>query len=153
MGSYGSNYPTDSVKALKEVVLRIGFNPTRSTSPCYNPTHASWLGKKEERKKYRMWADAQRDGRPVEYMWRSLRKFRNSIPCRLLPRRKVWLTPTTRVPCSSAANIGERKIWTQSEFCTWQNSLRRKQPPKMYMRIMYQPRGWPNIVQSLVDIP
>jgi len=34
-----SSDPTDSVKALKEVVvLRIGFNPTRSTSPCYNPT-------------------------------------------------------------------------------------------------------------------
>ena len=32
---------TDSVKALKQVVvLRIGFNPTRSTSPCYSPTHA-----------------------------------------------------------------------------------------------------------------
>ena len=38
---YGSNDPTNSVKALKEVVvLRIGFNPTRSNSPCYNPTHA-----------------------------------------------------------------------------------------------------------------
>ena len=36
-GFYGSNGPTNSVKALKEVVvLRIGFNPTRSTSPCYN---------------------------------------------------------------------------------------------------------------------
>jgi len=23
-----------------------------------------------------------------------------------------------RVPCSNAANIGERKSWTQSEFCT-----------------------------------
>ena len=31
--------PTVS-KSLKEVVfLRIGFNPTRSTSPCYKPTH------------------------------------------------------------------------------------------------------------------
>jgi len=41
MGFYGSNDPTDSVKALKEaVVLRTGFNPTRSTSPCYNITHA-----------------------------------------------------------------------------------------------------------------
>ena len=41
MGFYGSNDPTDSVKALKEVVvLRIGFNPTRSTSPCYKPIHA-----------------------------------------------------------------------------------------------------------------
>ena len=40
-GFYGLNDPTDSVKALKEVVvLRIGFNPTRSTSPCYKPTHA-----------------------------------------------------------------------------------------------------------------
>ena len=41
MGFYGSNDPTDSVKALKEVVvLRIGFNPSRSTSPCYTSTHA-----------------------------------------------------------------------------------------------------------------
>jgi len=41
MGFYESNDPTDSVKALKGVVvLRIGFNPTRSTSPCYNTTHA-----------------------------------------------------------------------------------------------------------------
>jgi len=30
-----------TVKALKEVVvLRTVFNPTRSTSPCYKPTHA-----------------------------------------------------------------------------------------------------------------
>jgi len=29
----------------------------------------------------RMWVDAQRDGRPAEYRWRPLRKFRNSIPC------------------------------------------------------------------------
>ena len=30
---------SNSVKALQEVVLlRIGFNPTRSTSPCYNRT-------------------------------------------------------------------------------------------------------------------
>ena len=36
MGFYGSNDPINSIKALKEVVfLRIGFNPTRSTSPCY----------------------------------------------------------------------------------------------------------------------
>jgi len=35
------NNPTDSVKGPKEViVVRRGFNPTRSTSPCYNPTHA-----------------------------------------------------------------------------------------------------------------
>jgi len=38
-----------------------------------------------------MWANAQRDGRPVEYRWRPL--FNTA----------VWLTPTTRVPYSNAA--------------------------------------------------
>jgi len=27
----------------------------------------------------------------------------------LVPRRKVWLMPSAGVPCSNAANIGERK--------------------------------------------
>jgi len=38
-----------------------------------------------------MWANAQRDGRLAEYRWPPVQ------------RRKVWLTPTTRVPCSNAA--------------------------------------------------
>ena len=38
-----------------------------------------------------MWANAQPDGRPAEYRWRSL--FNAA----------VWLTPTTSVPCSNAA--------------------------------------------------
>ena len=38
-----------------------------------------------------MWANAQRDGRAVEYSWRPL--FNDT----------VWLTPTTRVPSSNAA--------------------------------------------------
>jgi len=42
----------------------------------------------------------------------------------LVPRPKVWLTPAARVPCSNAANIGEGKTWTQSEFCSWQNSVK-----------------------------
>jgi len=29
----------------------------------------------------RMWADAQRDGRPAEYRWRPLLKFGNSVNC------------------------------------------------------------------------
>jgi len=50
--------------------------------------------KKEERKKeLEMWANAQRDGRPAENRWRSLS----------LSNAAVWLTPTTRVPCSNAA--------------------------------------------------
>jgi len=37
----------------------------------------------------------------------------------LVPCHKVWLTAARQVPCSNAANIGERKTWTQSEFCSW----------------------------------
>jgi len=33
-------------------------------------------------------------------------------------RHKVCLTPAAGVPCGDAANIGERKTWTQGEFCT-----------------------------------
>ena len=36
-----------------------------------------------------MWANAQPDGRPAEHRWRPL--FNDT----------VWLTPTTRVPCSN----------------------------------------------------
>jgi len=43
-------------------------------------------------KELEMWANAQRDGRPAYYRWRPL--FNAA----------VWLTPTTRVPCSNAAN-------------------------------------------------
>jgi len=52
----------------------------------------------------------------------------------LVPRYKVWLTDTARVPCSNAANIGERKTWTQSEFCTWQNSVRGQESQKIYIQ-------------------
>jgi len=38
-----------------------------------------------------MWANAQRDGRPAEYRRRP--QFNAA----------VWLTPTTRMPCSNAA--------------------------------------------------
>jgi len=57
-----------------------------------------------------MRADAQRDGRPAEDRWR------RSVIAFLVRRRNVSLTPTARVLCSKAANIGERKTWTQSEF-------------------------------------
>jgi len=51
----------------------------------------------------------------------------------LVPCCKVWITLTAGVPCSNAANIGERKTWPQSEFCTWQNSARGQEPPKVYI--------------------
>jgi len=52
----------------------------------------------------------------------------------IAPRRKVWLKPAAGVPCSNAINIGERKTWTQSEVCTWQNSVRGQKPPKVYIQ-------------------
>jgi len=58
-----------------------------------------------------MWANAQCDGRPAEYRWRPLLNA------------AVWLTPTSPVPWSNAANIRERKTWMQIEYCTWQNPL------------------------------
>jgi len=59
------------------------------------------------------------------------------VPCRILvapcaKHRKVWLTPAAGVPCSNAAKIRERKTWTQSEFCTWKNSVTGPELPKMY---------------------
>jgi len=74
-----------------------------------------------------MLADAQRDGRPAEYRWPLCKS--SVIPI-LVPRRKVWRRPAAGVPCSNAANIRERKTWTQSEYCTWQNSVRGQKPPK-----------------------
>ena len=41
----------------------------------------------------RMWASVPRDGGPAEYRWRS-------VQC-----CKIWLTPTTRVPCSNAGKM------------------------------------------------
>ena len=84
-----------------------------------------------------MWANAQRDGRPAEYTWRPSAQ-----------RRKVCLMPTTRVPCSNAPNMGERKTWTQSEFCTWQNSVTGEEPLKIYIFGGSYPRRRSNIVQS-----
>jgi len=80
-----------------------------------------------------MWADAQHDGRPDEYRWRPLLNA------------AVWLMLTARVPSTNAANIRELKTWTQTELCTWQNSVRRQQPRKRIYN--YQPRRRPNIVQ------
>ena len=49
-----------------------------------------------ENKILEMWANTQRDGRPAEYRWRPL--FNEA----------VWLTPTTRVPCSNAVKDAKR---------------------------------------------
>jgi len=60
----------------------------------------------------------------------ALREFPNSITC---TTPESLADTAAGVPCSNAANIGERKTWTQSEFCTWRNSARGQKPPKMYI--------------------
>ena len=56
----------------------------------------------------------------------------------LVLRDKLSLTPSARVPCSNAANIGERKTWTQSEFCKWQNYVTGQEPRKKYKKKLTQ---------------
>jgi len=55
--------------------------------------HSEYDDYQEFKLELEMWANAQRDGRPAEYMWRPLLNA------------AVWLTPTTRVPCSNAAKM------------------------------------------------
>jgi len=56
----------------------------------------------------------------------------------LAQRRKLWLTAIARVPCSNRANVAERKTWTQSEFCSCQNSVRRQETRKRIYSIPAQ---------------
>ena len=64
-----------------------------------------------------MWANAQRDG-PQPNIGSAL--YESSVIPFLVPCHKAWLTPAAGVLFSNAANIGQGKIWMQSEFCTWQ---------------------------------
>jgi len=71
----------------------------------------------------------------------------------LVLRRRVWLRPAAEVPSSNTANIREHKTWTQSEFCTCQNSVReQKPPPKCIHSVQAQETikdsakfGWPPV--------
>jgi len=78
----------------------------------------------------RMWVYDQCDSRH-----RKMTRSESSVIPFLVPCLKVWLTHTARVPCSNAANIGEHKTWTQSEFCTWRNYVGARAPKNVY--IMY----------------
>jgi len=85
----------------------------------------------KDKLKTRMWADAQRDGHPAVYRWHPLQKFHNSTACTM---PQTLADATARVPCGNTANIVERKTWTQSEFCSCQNSVnyRAKAPKNAY---------------------
>ena len=94
-----------------------------------------------------MWVNAQRDGRPAKYRWRPLQKFNNSIPCTTL---QSLADAPAGVLCSKAARTGERKTWTQSEFCMSRILSGARAPKNVYM--VYQPRRWPKIMQSSVGL-
>jgi len=95
-----------------------------------------------------MWADAQRDGRPAEYRWRPLWKFRNYIPC-TMPQRLA------DVRCSSAVQSHCQYRRTQDLQAkwilnSWQNSVKGQEPPKCIYSVPAQETakhrakfGWP----------
>jgi len=94
-----------------------------------------------------MWADAQHEGRPADYIGGAL--CESSVTPLLVPCCKVWLMPAAGVLCNNAANI-EGKTWMQSEFYTSQKFRQGARAPKNVYTV-YQPRRWPNVVQSLVE--
>jgi len=57
-------------------------------------------------------------------LWKS-----SAIPF-LVARRKFWLTPVSRVPCSNAANITERKTWDAKWILHLAKFLQGEEPPK-----------------------
>ena len=63
----------------------------------------------------------------------------------LVPRHKVWLTPASRVSCSTQ-DLDAKWILHLEKLCYEATA-----PRKIY--IAYQPGRRPNIVQSLVDVP
>jgi len=94
MVSCGKNYgwiwsfhdPRPTIAAAREHTR--GNREIRGKRPIYTPIAVQYLFKLITTPE--MWANAQRDGHPVEYRW-----------CPLF-NAAVWLTPTTRVPCSNA---------------------------------------------------
>ena len=98
--------PSANLESRSEICcMRLAGNTGRKKSPFwyYRTTLSGYIfGTKaciDNRKKLvklEMWANAKRDGRPAYYRWRPL--FNAA----------VRLTPTTRVPCSSAAKMRNR---------------------------------------------
>jgi len=69
-----------TVSALKEVVvLRSGFSPTRSTSPCYNTTYACNIQSDTKQVVKEIWHNAASllhvDGSVVFFRWRQCTQY------------------------------------------------------------------------------
>jgi len=78
--------PTETPNKNPVIPIRVQDSDVHNRLPCTSVSVKSgWI-----RIRLEMWANAQRDGRPVEYRW-----------CPLF-NVAVWPTPTTRVLCSNA---------------------------------------------------
>jgi len=51
----------------------------------------------------------------------------------LVPRHKVWLTPTARVPCSNAAITANTRLGDKVNFANGRIPFMGQEPPKMYV--------------------
>ena len=69
------------------------FNGFRVLAALLHGTVVVGVTNDSDRNQTRMWANAQRDGRPAYYRW-----------CLLL-NAAAWLTPTTTVPCQDAKPV------------------------------------------------
>jgi len=98
----------------------------------------------------RMWADAQRDGRPAEYRWRPDLCESSVIPF-LVPRHKVWLTPSAGVPCSITLPIYDNaRLRRKVYFARGENPSGCKSHRKCIYDVAAQETAY--IVQSLVGL-
>jgi len=68
----------------------------------YLASNLAWSWQHKKKRRTRMSANAQRDGRPAKHRSQPLRKFRNSIPCTML---QSLANPAAGLSCSNAANI------------------------------------------------
>jgi len=76
---------------------------------------------------------------------------KNSVIPFLVPCRKVWLTPllecpAVTLPIQEKARLGCKVNFERAEILSGVKS------PRKYIYIVYLPRRWPNIVQSLVGL-
>jgi len=98
-----------------------------------------------------MWADAQRDGRPAEYRWCHLQKFRNSMPC-TTPQfgwRPLLECSAVMLPIYENATLGRKVNFARSKI---PSGVKRKSPPTCIHSVPAQETakhrarfGWPPV--------
>jgi len=110
-------------------------------------TGLTGLATLDVKSKTRMWAYAQRDGRPAKYRWRTLRKFRNSIPCttpQSLTEGRYSSAVQSHCQYRRTQDLDAKSILQLAKFRLGTRALKN-------VYIVYQIRRWLSIVQSLVS--